>query len=193
MYHKYSQSIEEIKNDETKKEYVDELVEMKKKIISSMKVLTNDYQECLDNYKFKNVEYDKSVNKMIYTKIKYVYWENIRNYIFNDKKTDVYYSVINDYKTILNDIKVVIDLTAIDLLEGYEIDIDNLIDASASLAKTLINTNKMIDSENYDEIYDMLCDRINNDPKYLIDGFKICFDRLEFIKKVKQNLKEKEE
>ena len=30
MYHKYSQSIEEIKNDETKKEYVDELVEMKK-------------------------------------------------------------------------------------------------------------------------------------------------------------------
>ena len=56
---------------------------------------------------------------MIYTKIKYVYWENIRNYIFNDKKTDVY-SVINDYKTILNDIKVVIDLTAADLLKGMK-------------------------------------------------------------------------
>ncbi len=188
MYYKYSKSIDEYNNDESKEEYIKELVLMKQKIIVSMKNLTSDYEDYLENYKYKNVEYDSSVNKMIYTKLKYVYWENIRKYIFTDNSLGVFEQVVSDYKALLKEIKVIVDLGLLESLEEYDVNEHNLVQSCVEISKAFININKQIDSENYDEIYDMILKKISENNKYLVDGFKICFDRLEIIKKIKMNI-----
>mgnify|MGYP001218086957 CR=1 FL=1 len=188
MYYKYSESIDENINDESKNEYVKELVCMKQKIIISMKNITENYRDHLENYKYKNVEYDSSVNKMIYTKLKYIYWENIRKYIFTDNNVDILHRVVLDYKELIKEIKVIVDVNMLDSLLEYDINENNITQASVAISKEFIKINKQIDSENYDEIYDMVSNKITENNKYLVDGFKLCFDRLEIIKKIKMNI-----
>jgi len=185
MYYKYSLSINETKDDENKEEYVKELKEMVNKIETSMKMITPNYKEHLENYKFKNVEYDSSVNKMIYTKIKYVYWENIRKEIFEAFNTKIYYDIIKDYLDLLNSIKVIVDTDVLEGLRDYDVNEDNLVQGCMTITKSCVKINKEIDSENYDDIYDMLITKINENNKYLVDTLKLCFDRLEIIKKIK--------
>lgn len=188
MYYQYSKSIDEVMDDESKTEYVKELITLKQKILVSMRSLTVDYRDYLDNYKFKNAEYDSKVNKMIYTKLKYVYWENIRKYIFNDSNTDIFYRIINDYKELINEIKVIVDMSILDSLAEYDVNDNNLVQGCVAISKAFIDINKQIDSENYDEIYDMVSNKISDNNKYIIDGYKLCFDRLEIIKKIKMNV-----
>ena len=106
---------------------------------------------------------------MIYTKIKYVYWENIRKNIFNNGNVNVYYNVINDYKELINEIKVIVDISILDSLEEYDINSDNLVQGCVTISKAFIDINKQIDSENYDEIYDMVSTKIIENNKYLVD------------------------
>mgnify|MGYP004128614087 CR=1 FL=1 len=48
-----------------------------------------------------------------------------------------------------------------------------------------------IDSENYDEIYEMLLGKLDNTPKYVTDILKLCFNRLETIKDIKITISKK--
>ena len=54
--------------------------------------------------------------------------------------------------------------------------------------KAFININKQLDSENYDEIYDMLLNKVINNNGNVVDLYKFCFERLEMIKKIKEKL-----
>ena len=192
MYYNYQKSIDEIKNDEGKSEYASELEKTKSKIIKSMKMITRNYQKYLDNYKFKNVEYDEKVQKMMYTKLKMAYWINMRNLVFEKKNVSVFKHILNDYKEIINDIKIRnFDYTQINNFMEFEVKEDDLVYALTELGKYFIETNKSIDSENYDEIYDMLYQKLNNNNKYVIDIFKFCFERLDVISKIKENLDNK--
>mgnify|MGYP001424906037 CR=1 FL=1 len=192
MYYNYQKSINESKNDEGKSEYVDELEKTKTKIIKSMKMITRDYKKYLDNYKFKNVEYDEKVQKMMYVKLKMAYWNNMRNLVFEKKNINVFKHILNDYKEIINDIKIRnFDYSKLNNFMDYEVKKQDLVYALTELGKYFIETNKSIDSENYDEIYDMLYQKLNNNNKYIIDIFKFCFERLDVISKIKENLDSK--
>ena len=70
----------------------------------------------------------------------------------------------------------------------YEVKEEDLVYALSELGKYFIETNKSIDSENYDEIYDMLYSKLNRDNKYVVDIFKFCFERLDLISKIKEDL-----
>ena len=159
------------------------------KILHQLKILTPNYKKYLSSYKFKNVEYDESVYKMVYTKMKYIYWKNIKRDIFELKKKDIFNHIINDYIEIIANLKVKnLDYSEINRLSDYDIDEDNLLDACIELCIKIVEINKKIDSENYDEIYDMLIKKLDNNKKYITEIFKFCFDRLESIKKIMTGL-----
>ena len=159
------------------------------KILHQLKALTPNYKKYLSSYKFKNIEYDESMYKMVYTKMKYIYWKNIKRDIFELKKIDIFNHIISDYLEIISNLKVKnLDYSDVSKLLDYDIDEDNLLDACMNLCIKIVEINKKIDSENYDEIYDMLIKKVNNNNKYITEIFKFCFDRLESIKKIMKGL-----
>ena len=109
---------------------------------------------------------------MIYTK-QYIYWENIRKYIFTDNNVDILHRVVLDYKELIKEIKVIVDVNMLDSLLEYDINENNITQASVAASKEFININKQIDSEKTDEIYDMVSNKITENNKYLVDGFKL--------------------
>jgi len=201
MYYRYKNNIDSISNDisnlevennvtmNNKDEYLKELRKQLNKILFSMKRLTSNYKEYLDNYKMKNVNYDEKVYKMMYEKLKMSYWTNIKKEIYEIKNTEAYKHIINDYLILINNIKVSnLDISLIISLKEYEITEENLIDACITLSKAFIEINKQLDSENYDEIYDMLLNKVVTNNLNVIDLYKFCFERLEMIRKIKDEL-----
>lgn len=201
MYYRYKNNIDAVATDidkleqenelimNKKDEYVNELKKQLNNILFSMKRLTKNYKEYLNNYKMKNVDYDEKVYKMMYEKLKISYWVNIKKDIFELKNTDVYKHIINDYLNLINNLKVSnLDISLLITLRDYEIESENLLDACYTLVKAFISINKQLDSENYDEIYDMLLDKVINNNGNVVDLYKFCFERLEMIKKIKEEL-----
>ena len=110
-------------------------------------------------------------------------------YVNELKNTDIYKHIINDYLNLINNLKVSnLDISLLITLKDYEIESENLLDACYTLVKAFININKQLDSENYDEIYDMLLNKVINNNGNVVDLYKFCFERLEMIKKIKEKL-----
>jgi hypothetical protein len=169
--------------------YMKHVNHARNQILQQLKELTPIYKKCLHHYKFKNVTYDESVYKMIYTKMKHIYWGNIKRDIFELQKCDIFKHVVRDYIDILSEIKVTqLDYSSLESLLEYDLDSDHLEDACVSLCETIVHLNKQLDSENYDEIYDMLLEKLSDNHHYITEVFKFCFDRLETIKKIKDSL-----
>jgi hypothetical protein len=180
------------KNNEEKTNVIKEINNMRNKILHSLKRLSPQYQLYLKNYKMKNVKYDETVYKHVYRKMKQVYWDNVKRDIFEIKNTDIYQHIINDYLELLEDIKITdLDTSILESYKEYDVSEDNLIDACVSLCKLIIKCNMQIDSENYDEVYEMLIKKLDNTPLYISDIFKLCFNRLETIKDIKITIQKK--
>ena len=180
------------KNKEEKTNVIKEINNMRNKILHSLKRLSPQYQLYLKNYKMKNVKYDETVYKHVYRKMKQVYWDNVKRDIFEIKNTDIYQHIINDYLELLEDIKITdLDTSILESYKEYDVSEDNLIDACVSLCKLIIKCNMQIDSENYDEVYEMLIKKLDNTPLYISDIFKLCFNRLETIKDIKITIQKK--
>ena len=162
---------------------------MRNKILHQLKMITPGYMKYLKNYKYKHVTYDESIYREVYTKMKYIYWDNIKRDIFELKKCDIFQHIIQDYIDILSEMKISdLDISVLENLKEYDLNEDNLIDACSMLCRTVIDINKQLDSENYDEIYDMLLDKLGLNEKYITEIYKFCFNRLEMIQKIKQNI-----
>ncbi len=175
---------------ETKNDFINKINSMRNKILHSLKRLTPNYKSYVKNYKLKDVKYDESVYKMFYTKMKHIYWSNIRKDIFEKKDKNVYQHILNDYITIIESLEISnMDIKLLKSYLDYEISEDNLVEACITICKHFIETNKQIDSENYDEIYDTLYAKLVNNENYVTHIYKFCFDRLETIKKIKTTLK----
>tara|TARA_B100000575_G_scaffold292779_1_gene302097 strand:- start:765 stop:1877 length:1113 start_codon:yes stop_codon:yes gene_type:complete len=169
--------------------YMKHVNNARNQILHQLKELTPIYKKCLYHYKFKNVTYDESVYKMVYTKMKHIYWGNIKRDIFELQKCDIFKHVVQDYIDILSAMKITqLDYSSLESLLDYELSPDHLEDACILLCETIVKLNKQLDSENYDEIYDMLIEKLHNNSKYITEIFKFCFDRLESIKKIKDSL-----
>ena len=180
------------KADEEKDSVIKQINSMRNKILHSLKRLSPQYMLYLKNYKMKNIQYDETVYKHVYKKMKQVYWENVKRDIFETKNTDIYQHIINDYLELLEDIKVRdLDTSVIQSYKEYDVSEDNLLDACVSLCKLIIKCNMQIDSENYDEVYDMLIKKLDNAPNFISDIFKLCFNRLETIKDIKMTIQKK--
>ena len=200
-------NITETMNDEDKAEFIIQLKEksefertevitqinkMRNKILYSLKDLSPQYKMYLNNYKLKNVKYDETVYKHVYTKMKQVYWDNIKMDIFEKQNTEIYKHIITDYLELLEDINITdLDTSVISSFKDYEVSQDNLLDACVGLCKMIIKCNMKIDSENYDEIYEMLLVKLDNKPQFISDIFKLCFNRLETIKDIKITISKK--
>lgn len=200
-------NITETMNDEDKAEFIIELKDkseieraevisqinkMRNKILHSLKDLSPQYKNYLNNYKLKNVKYDETVYKHVYTKMKQVYWDNIKADIFEKQNTEIYKHIITDYLELLEDINITdLDTSAISSFKDYEVSEYNLLDACVGLCKMIIKCNMKIDSENYDEIYEMLLVKLDNKPEFISDIFKLCFNRLETIKDIKITISKK--
>ena len=175
---------------EAKNDFITKINNMRNKILHSLKRLTPNYKSYVKNYKLKDVKYDESVYKMFYTKMKHIYWSNIRKDIFEKKDKNVYHHILNDYVTIFESLEISnIDIDCLKSYLDYDISEDNLTEACVTICKQFIETNKQIDSENYDEIYDTLYAKLVNNENYVTHIYKFCFDRLETIKKIKTTLK----
>ena len=146
MYYRYKNNIDAVTTDidkleqenelimNKKDEYVNELKKQLNNILFSMKRLTKNYKEYLNNYKMKNVDYDEKVYKMMYEKLKISYWVNIKKDIFELKNTDIYKHIINDYLNLINNLKVSnLDISLLITLKDYEIESENLLDACYTL------------------------------------------------------------
>lgn len=193
MYHNYNSSIEEYANDPSKEEYIKELIQMKERIINSMKQITNNYEYYIKDFKPKEFKYDEKVEKMIYTRLKGVYWENIRTEIFKNNNVNLYNQIISDYVYMINELRLRnLDLSILESLSEYELNEYNIIDAYSTLSRALIDINKQVDSENYDEIYTLLLSKLNDDKRYVVDIFKLCFERLEIVKKIRDEIDKKQ-
>ena len=174
---------------EKKEEYVTQIHSMKNRILHSLKKLTPQYQKYLKNYKLQDVQYDESVYKVFYNKMKYVYWNNIKTDIFKKRDKSIYCHILTDYIELINSLQLKeLDMSNLNSFAEYDVNEDNLIDACISICTTFINMNKSIDSENYDEIYDMLLNKLSTNDHYITHIFKFCFDRLETIKKIKTTI-----
>ena len=185
MYYRYQDNINEFIKDESKEEYVLELKQFTNKIETSMEFLTPTYKEYLDNYKFKNIDYDEKVYKTVYKKLKSIYWRNISNQIFVKENYKVIDTIIDDWSEIytISNINSNINIEIIEEYRGIY-----TLEAIIALGKDIISFNKLLDSEIYDEIYEYILEKIGDNPKYIIDLFKITFDRLEFINKLRENI-----
>lgn len=180
------------RNDIERNELIDQINKMRNKILHSLKELSPQYKVYLNNYKLKNVKYDETVYKHVYTKMKQVYWENIKADIFEKQNTEIYKHIITDYLELLEDINITdLDTSAISSFKDYEVSEENLLDACVGLCKMIIKCNMKIDSENYDEIYEMLLVKLDNKPEFIADIFKLCFNRLETIKDIKITISKK--
>lgn len=180
------------KHEIEKDAVVKQINEMRNKILLSLKRLSPQYQKYLKNYKLKNVKYDETVYKHVYNKMKQVYWDNIKRDIFESKNTEIYAHIIKDYLELIEDIKIKdLDTSILETLRDYHINEDDLLDACITLCKTIIKCNMQIDSENYDEIYEMLLKKLDTTPEYVSDIFKLCFNRLETIKDIKITISKK--
>ena len=189
---KKKEFVEKAKQHErdTKNDFINKINKMRNKILHSLKQLTPNYKSYVKNYKLKNVKYDESVYKIFYTKMKHIYWSNIRKDIFEKKDRNVYYHVLNDYINIFESLEISnLDIEPLKSYLDYEISEDNLVEACITICKQFIEINKQIDSENYDEIYDTLYAKLVNNKNYVTHLYKFCFDRLETIKKIKTTLK----
>ena len=167
--------------------FLKEVNGMRNKILHSMKKLTPSYMTHLNNYSYKNVKYDQSVYKAIYANIKSVYWDNIKTEIFVNKNCDIYKHVIADYTGLLDELNVSgLDISELLSIKDYDIDGENLGYAFSVLCKTIVDINLQVDSENYDEVYKMVLDKLEISDKYSTDVLKLCFNRLETIKTIKK-------
>ena len=120
--------------------------------------------------------------------MKHIYWSNIRKDIF-EKRIRMYIIIFsNDYVTIFESLEISsnIDIDRLKSYLDYDISEDNLTEACVTICKQFIETNKQIDSENYDEIYDTLYVMLVNNENYVTHIYKFC-DRLETSKKLKQH------
>ncbi len=191
-------------DNEAKQEYIDKIKEidkikreefvtqinlMRNKILHSLKKLTPNFKKYLKNYELQDVKYDESVYKMFYSKMKYVYWKNIRSDIFEKKDIEIYKHILTDYIELIDSLQLN-DLNSSDIKAylDYDINEDNLINGCITICKLFIKINKSLDSENYDEIYDMLLNKLSDNEQYVTHIFKFCFDRLETIKKIKTTI-----
>jgi hypothetical protein len=186
MYYRYCDTIEEYKDDPSKKEYIDELLIMNNKILNNMKRLTPNYQSYLDNYENKHVSYSDKVNSLVYNKLKDLYWDNINTEIFEHSNYKVIDTIIDDYQDVLSQLNNETfngnkfnDYRGIHTKENFK-----------NIAVMMVRYNKQLDSENYDEIYDYTIEKINENIHNAISIIKICFDRLEMIIKIKETVNE---
>ena len=177
-------------NKEGITDFINKINGMRNKILYSLKKLTPNYKSYVKNYKLKDVKYDESVYKLFYTKMKHIYWSNIRKDIFEKNNKNVYSHILNDYITIFESLEISnMDIELLKSYMEYDISDNNLIEACVVICKLFIETNKHIDSENYDEIYDTLYAKLVNNENCVTNIYKFCFDRLETIKKIKATLK----
>ena len=185
-----------VKARELDKEQGDDFVKkisgMRNKILYQLKTITPGYMKYLKNYKYTNVTYDDTIYGEVYAKMKYIYWNNIKRDIFELKKCDIFQHIIQDYVDILLEMKnSTLDISVLENLKEYDLNEDNLIDACSMLCRTVISINKQLDSENYDDIYDMLLDKLGSSDKYITEIYKFCFNRLETIYKIKNSVLKK--
>jgi len=167
--------------------FLKEVNGMRNKILHSMKKLTPSFMTYLNNYSYKNVKYDRSVYKAFYANIKSAYWDNIKKEIFVNINCSMYNHIITDYIELLEDLNVTgLDISTLISLKEYDVNSDNLAYACSVLCKTIIDINIQIDSENYDDIYPLLLNKLGNNEQYVTDILKICFNRLETIKTIKK-------
>ena len=187
VYYRYKEQL-----DETPKEVINnsnkEIVNFIEKIKISMKRLTPNYKEYIDNYKLKKVSYDDKATNLIYKKLKQTYWKYIEDKIFEKKEYTIIDRIIADYCELIEDINVNdLDISSIKSYNGIY-----SLEALVSLANQMIVINKQIDSEHYDDIYAYITDKLIKSNNYLCDIYKFLFERLEFIKNVKDTLYEKD-
>ena len=180
VYYRYKEQLNdvptEIMNNSNK-----EIINFIAKIEKSMKRLTPKYKEYLENYKFKKVSFDDKANNIIYKKLKSTYWKYIENKIFEEKNYKIIDRIIDDYSDLIQDINVNdLDISPIEEFKGIY-----TIESLIALANAMINVNKCIDSEHYDDIYAYVTEKLIKSNNYLCDIFKFLFERLEFIKNVK--------
>ena len=180
LYYRYREAV-----DETPKDVINqsnkEIVNYVNKLEKSMKRLTPNYTEYIDNYKLKKVSYDDKASNLIYKKLKSTYWKFIENKIFEEKKYEIIDRIVDDYCELIDEINIKdLDLSSIKNYKGI-----NSLEALVSLANQMIIVNKRIDSEHYDDIYAYITEKLIKSNKYLTDIFKFVFERLEFIKNVK--------
>ena len=184
MYFRYQEGIDQFANDVSKDEYVIELKQMSQKILNNMKRLTPNYQKYLDNYSDKQVSYSDKVNTLVYNKLKELYWDNINTEIFEHSNYTVIDTIIDDYQDVLIKLKnknfngdKFNDFRGIYTEENFK-----------NIAIQMVRYNKQLDSENYDEIYDYTIEKINENIRNATSIIKICFDRLELIIKIRENI-----
>jgi hypothetical protein len=187
MYYRYQEAIQQYSNNVAKSEYVMELKQFNTKIVKSMKALTPKYQTYLDNYSQKKIGYSDKINNLVYKKLKDIYWENIEKQIYEDNNLTVIDQIITDYQDLLSNLanKNFNGDKFNVLRENYTV--TNL----KNLAIQTVRYNKQLDSENYDNIYEYTIEKINENHKNIISILKICFDRLEMIIKIKDEVKNK--
>lgn len=172
-------------NTKEKDTYLNNINSMKKKIINSLKRLTKDYKKHLDQTN-QEIKYDNSVYQTVYSKMKHVYWFNIKSRIFEEYDINIYHQIIKDYIQLISDIRISnLDISSIYSIQEYDVNKDNLIEALHSLCREFISINKQVDSENYDDVYDFLINKLDIHDKYITDVLKLCFERLETIKNIR--------
>ena len=183
--------IGEVKDNHKKEQEIvlNEVHTMRNKILHAMKKLTPSYKVYLNKYRKNNVKYDKSIHNLVHSTMKNVYWENMKNNIFMNKKCEIYKQIIEDYIMLLEKLNIKeVDRSILLSLHSSDIIEDNLVCACCDICRTIVNINKQVDSENYDDIYDLLLDKLDKNEKYVTDVLKICFNRLEIIQTIKQTM-----
>ena len=169
--------------------FVNQVNSMRNKILHSMKNLTPDYKIYLKRYNHKNIQFDKNIRNVVKHTMENVYWDNIKKDIFIDKSHLVYNKIIYDYIQLVDKIDTnIIDKSYIFSLQEKHITDDNIIDSCCELCVFILNNNIKLDSENYDDIYKNLLEKISKDSRYVTDILKICFNRLKIIKKIQETI-----
>jgi len=183
LYYRYKEAIDStptnIVNQSNK-----EIINFVEKVENSMKQITPNYKDYIANYKLKKVSYDDKAYSLIYKRLKSTYWKYIDSKIFEEKKYEIIDRIIDDYCDLIEDINI----NDLDISSIKQYKRTYSLQGLLNLASDMINVNKQIDSEHYDEIYAYITGKLIKSDKYLPDIYKFIFERLEFIKNVKKTV-----
>lgn len=163
--------INKYKFNESKKIFIDNLSNLSDKIDKTI-INTEPNYNLIDSNLLLN-----NKTKNIYKFLKKIYWNYIKNQIFNFNNYQIIDTIINDYQNELSILKVT--NSSIEFFNKFRkiYTYNNL----KKLTFSIINFNKMLDDYEFITKYNKLIIFLNNNEENIIDFIQICFERLELL------------
>jgi len=194
MYHDYSRKIED-SDEKFPIEYIEGLKGMQQKIYHQLDKLVDDTKKCLEENPYIEIQYDDTVSRLVDTQIRKLWWEDVTKKIESGDFSDIEH-VIDVICIYMCDFNPTNSSEYKELIDGEFIvqKLSNGVMKTMELGELfcfVLTELKKIDAKDSDVISDMYITQMKGqgEIKDIVDCMKYILNRLEFIEKCKEVIK----